>query len=209
MKKVISLVLALLMLTTMLCACESTEEKYAALAGTWQMVTEETEENTRIRLENIDLYEEELAVVDMEKLYNVWIYEFDMGGNFRQTDDIPAMKEYVRAFYHSIFEDLFENRADLGALYETDFAAMDQAAFQQFYAELYGLENYDAMLDQFVENAYKWDEWTDYRNGTFVIKGDYLEIIDGGESYRLGYESDGDTLTITYSDGTEVYTKVG
>jgi hypothetical protein len=59
-----------------------------------------------------------------------------------------------------------------------------------------------------VENAYYYDEWTDYRNGTFTFDGDFLEIMDGTESYTLGYKIEGDTLTISYSDGVEVYTKV-
>ena len=209
MKKVMSLVLALLMLAAMLCACESKEEKYAALAGTWQMVADDTEEQALVLLEGIDLYEEELAVVDKTTLQYVWIYEFDTAGNFRQADDIEATKECVRAFYAGVFEDLYENRDGLGELYGEDFAAMDQAAFQQFYAELYGKDTYEALLDQFVENAYKWDEWTDYRNGTFTFDGDRLEIEDGAESYWLEYKIEGDTLTITYSDGDEVYTRVG
>jgi len=209
MKKVMSVVLVVLMLTTMLCACENKEEKYAALAGTWQMVADDTEEQSLVLLEGIDLYEEELAVVDKTTLKYVWIYEFDTAGNFRQADDIEATKECVREFYTGAFEDLYENRAGLGELYGEDFASMDQAAFQQFYANLYGKDTYEALIDQFVENAYKWDEWTDYRNGTFTFDGDKLEIIDGVEEYWLGYKIEGDTLTITYNDGDEVYTKVG
>ena len=209
MKKVISMVLVVLMLATMLCACESKEEKYAALAGTWQMVADDTEEQALVLLEGIDLYEEEIAVVDKTTLKYVWIYEFDTEGNFRQADDIEATKEYVREFYAGVFEDLYENRADLGALYGEDFASMDQTAFQLFYANLYGKDTYEALLDQFVENAYKWDEWTDYRNGTFTFDGDRLEVEDGAESYWLAYKIEGNTLTITYSDGDEVYTKVG
>ena len=35
--KILAFLLSVLLAATLLCACESTEEKYAALAGTWIM----------------------------------------------------------------------------------------------------------------------------------------------------------------------------
>lgn len=209
MKKFLCLALAVLMLATMLCACESKEEKYAALAGTWQMVAQDSEEQALVLLEAIDLYEEEIALVDTNSLQYVWIYEFDTEGNFRQADDIDATKDCVRKFYEGVFQAMYDGRANLGELYGEDFSAMSQDEFQMYYASIYGYESYAALIDQFVENAYRYDEWTDYRNGTFTFDGDKLEIIDGGEEYWLGYKIEGNTLTLSYNDGDEVYTKVG
>lgn len=206
--KIVCVLLAMLMAMSALCACESTEDKYAALAGTWRMVEQDSEEQVMVLLEGIDLYEEEIAVVDKTTLRYAWIYEFDTAGNFRQADDIPATKDCVREFYTGMFQDLYDNRAGLGALYEQDFAAMSQDEFHLFYANLYGFETFDALIDQFVENAYFYDEWTDYRNGTFTFDGDLLDIQDGAKTYTLGYKIEGDTLTISYSDGEEVYTRV-
>ena len=42
--RVLALLLTLLLAASMLCGCESIEEKYAALAGTWIMYQPDSEE---------------------------------------------------------------------------------------------------------------------------------------------------------------------
>lgn len=200
--------LIFVMVFTMFSGCESTADKMAALSGTWIMIEQDSMEQADVLLKNIDLYEQELALADNSSLRYAWIYEFDTEGNFRQADDIEATKQLVREFYNGVFDDLYEGRASLASLYEQDLSNMTKEEMQQFYAELYGYETYEALLDRFVNAAYKYDEWTDYRNGTYTIKGNILDIQDGSEAYTLKYEINGDTLTITYSDAVEVYTRV-
>lgn len=214
MKRFISLLailLTLIMVCSALSGCETTADKMAALSGTWIMIEQDTVEQANVLLENIDLYEEELALADNTSLKYAWIYEFDTEGNFRQADDIEMTKQLVREFYEGVFDNLYENRASLSALYEQDLSAMTKEEMQVFYAGLYGYDTYEALMDRFVESAYKYDEWEDYRNGYFTIKGDKLDMVDrqaGYDSYLIAYKLNGDTLTLTYSDGVEVYTRV-
>ena len=209
-RRILALILTVLLAVSMLCACESTAEKYAALDGTWIMYQTDSQEQVMILLESIDLYEEEIALVDMTSLKYAWTVAFDADHNFRQVQPVEENKALVREFYEGMFNAFYEGRATIDEAYEDDLSAMTQEEFNQFYATLYSFETFEALLDQFVENAYKYDEWEDLRNGTFTIKGDKLEIVDTieSETVYIGYQVEGDTLTLTYSDGTEVYTQV-
>lgn len=213
--RILALLLTLVLAASLLCACESIEDKYAALAGTWIMYQPDSEEQVMILLESIDLYEEEIALVDKTSLRYAWIVEFDTAGNIRQAQPVDENKALVREFYEGMFDAFFEGRASLDDLYEDDLSAMSREEFDQFYATLYGFETFEALLDQFVINAYKYDEWTDLRNGTFTFESNRLSIVDSvkdenglPQSYSIIYKLEGDTLTLTYSDGEEVYTKV-
>ncbi|MBQ6839479.1 MAG: hypothetical protein IJO45_02165 [Oscillospiraceae bacterium] len=213
--KILAFLLSVLLAATLLCACESTEEKYAALAGTWIMYEQDSEEQVMVLLESIDLYEEEIALVDKTSLRYAWIFEFDTAGNIRQAQPVEENKALVREFYEGMFDAFFDGRASLDDLYEDDLSSMNQDEFKLFYAELYGFDTFEALLDQFVQNAYVYDEWTDLRNGTFTFDSNRLSIIDSVEgenglpsSYSIIYKLEGDTLTLTYSDGVEVYTRV-
>lgn len=189
---------------------ETTADKMAALSGTWLMIEQDTTEQADVLLKNIDLYEAELALADNTSLQYAWIFEFDTEGNFRQANDIEVTKQLVREFYEGVFDNLYEGRDTLQDLYEVDFTSMTKAEMQQFYAELYGYDTYEALMERFVTVAYKYDEWTDFRNGTYTIKGDKLDIVDiaeGYETYLIAYQLNGNTLTLTYSNGTEVYTR--
>ncbi len=189
---------------------ETTADKMAALSGTWRMIQPDSTEQADLLLKNIDLYEQELALVDNTSLQYAWLVEFDTEGNFRQADDIEMTKQLVREFYEGVFDDLYEGRAGLADLYEQDLSAMTKEEMQQFYAGLYGYDTYEALMDRFVSSAYKYDEWTDYRNGTYTFDGNKLDItdtVDGYETYLIAYKLSGDTLTLTYSDGVEVYTR--
>ena len=179
--KILAFLLSVLLAATLLCACESTEEKYAALAGTWIMYEQDSEEQVMVLLESIDLYEEEIALVDKTSLRYAWIFEFDTAGNIRQAQPVEENKALVREFYEGMFDAFFDGRASLDDLYEDDLSSMNQDEFKLFYAELYGFDTFEALLDQFVQNAYVYDEWTDLRNGTFTFDSNRLSIIDSVE----------------------------
>lgn len=208
--RILALLLTVVLAASLLCGCESLEDKYAALAGTWIMYEQDSEEQVMVLLESIDLYEEEIALVDKTSLRYAWTFEFDMAGNIRQAQPVDENKALVREFYVGMFDAFFENRASLDSVYETELSAMSREEFEQFYAELYSFDSFEALLDQFVENAYKYDEWEDLRKGTFTFKGSNLVVVDTltSDVYNIGYKLDGNTLTMTYIDGVEVYTKV-
>ena len=209
--RLLAVILTLAALCSALSGCETTAQKMEALSGTWRMIEQDTTEQATALLEAIDLYEQEMALADVNSLKYAWIYEFDAEGNFRQADDIAMTKQLVREFYEGLIDSFYENRADLSDLYEVDMSVMTKEELQQFYADLYGYETYEALMDRFVNAAYKYDTWTDYRNGTYTIKDGKLDIVDmadGYETYLIAYKLDGDTLTLTYKDGVEVYTRV-
>lgn len=207
--KVLALVLLVVMLSSVLCACENTEEKMAELAGTWVMTCQDSEEQALALLENIELYEGEIAVVDLTSLRYAWIYEFDTEGNFRQAEDPQMAKALVKEFYIGAFDALYEHRADINALYEeADLSKMTRAEFDQFYADIYGFANFETLMNRIVESAYRYDEWEDLQHGTYTVRGSFITLNTEEDGMgRVGYEIEGDTLTLTYSDGTEVYTK--
>lgn len=205
--RILALAMAAAMLCAMLCACENSEEKMAELSGTWMMIEQDSQEQATALLENIDLYEGEIAVVDVNSLQYAWIYEFDTEGNFRQAEDPDKAKELVREFYTGAFEDLYAHRADIDDLYEVEMADMTEDAFYAFYAELYGYDTFEELLTRFVDSAYRYDEWTDLQSGTYSVRGGYITLTTEEGAGKIGYKIEGDTLTLTYSDGVEVYTK--
>jgi hypothetical protein len=206
--KLLALVLVVLMAATLFTACENKTEKMAQLSGSWLYVGTDSEEQVLALLQNVDMYEEEIAVADTSSLKFAWVYTFDMEGNFRQYEDVERDKQFVREFYKGFFADLYENRDALVGSYEEDLSAMTEGEMQLFYAGLYGYETFDDMINDFADIAYNYDEWEDIRNGTFEIDDGKLNIVDQGDEYYVDYVIEGDTLTITYKDGVEVYTKI-
>lgn len=208
MKKITALILTIVVLAGLLCGCESTQEKMEALSGTWYRVTEDTEEQAQILLENIDLYEEELALVDLTTLTYVKIVEFNMDNTYRFAYDVEGTKDCVRTFYNDCFAQIYEGRAVLNEVYGEDFSMMSEEAFQQFYAELYEYADYEALIDAFVENAYDYEALAeDIESGTYNIKSNKINCTITGETEQeyLVYSIEDNVLTLTYSDAVEAY----
>ncbi len=201
------LVIAALALS--LCACGS-DKKMELLTGTWSMATSNSEEQAMVLLEAIDLYEEEIAVVDKSAACIVKIVEFSSDKTYRFAYDVDATKVCVREFYIRVFEDLYENRASLASLYEEDITQLGEEDFYLFYAALYGVDSYDALMDKFTGNAYNYESLAEnIETGTYKVVGDkILTTITGEtEAESLGYKVEGNTLTLSYTNATEVYTK--
>lgn len=208
MKKITVLVLSLVVLAGLLCGCESTQEKMEALSGTWYRVVQDTEEQAQLLLENIDLYEEEIALVDLTGLSYVRTVEFNMDNTYRFAYDVEGCKEYVRSFYLDCFAQLYEGRMALNETYGEDFSMMGEDAFRQFYADLYEYVDFDALIDAFVENAYDYEALSeDIETGTYNIKGEKINCTVTGETEEeyLVYSIENDVLTLTYSDAVEAY----
>jgi len=87
---------------------------------------------------------------------------------------------------------------------------MTQDGFNQFYVDLFGAESYDALIDSFVESSFDYSVLSKtLEEGTFRIRlKDIYKTPDGKtEEESMGFSIDGNTLTLTYLDGDEVYTK--
>lgn len=87
---------------------------------------------------------------------------------------------------------------------------MTKGEFQQYYAELYGQTNYTEMIDLFAENAYDYASLgEDLETGSYSIEGNQILCTATGQfkEETMRYKIEGDTLTLTYVDGVEVYTR--
>ena len=209
--KNLKLIICLMLVAALLCACGGSKISAADLTGVWSTTFEDAPEEVTYLLDYVDLYEEERAFVADVKLDAVITVEFGEDGTICFQYDVEANKVCVRAFYEAVINALFENRAALTELYGEEVAAMDLAAFQQFYAEVYGFADYAGFMDELVETVYDYDALGEpIKKGTFKILGETLMITPEGseEKETIGLKLDGTTLTLTYSDGDEVYTKI-
>lgn len=205
-KIILALTLALVLLTG--CGGGVTAED---LAGEWTMTVTSTEDDVIYLMDSMDLYEEERAFVDMSSMNDVLIATFGADGSYSFVYEVEANKACVRAFYEGVITALFDNRAELTALYGEEVADMTREEFDQFYAEVYGMTDMATLVDELVEYAYDYEALAEpIEVGTFKIVGSNLMCTIEGETEvgSIGFKLDGDTLTLTYSDGEEVYTRV-
>lgn len=208
-KKALVLLLVAALSMALFCGCESTEDKMAALSGTWTMVMPDTAEQAQILLDNIELYPEEIALVDLNSLEQVKSVTFDFG-LYSFGYDVDGTLDCVRDFYLRAFDAMYEGRASLSNSYEADIANMTREEFNQFYAELYSAADFDTMIDLFTDSAYDLDSLAEpFETGTYTIKGNALMCTITGESKAesLPYEIEGNTLTLHFSNLDETYTR--
>lgn len=209
-KKLVVLLLAAILVLS-LGACESAEEKMAKLAGTYTMTAVDTEEFFNSLMDSIEAYDEEIALADASSLKYVQLVTFDAEGNYSYAYDAAATEECVREFYAGYFAALYAGRTTLNDVYGGSFDDFTEEEFCQFYAELYNCADYSELIDTLVDSAYDYSTLSEpWETGTYTISGNrILCTIEGEEEAEaMGYELDGDSLTLTYSDGEEVYTKV-
>ncbi|MBP3701658.1 MAG: hypothetical protein J6I64_07195 [Lachnospiraceae bacterium] len=212
-KKNVWLVLALVlsMLSMLLAGCGKTEEeKIRELAGIWRMTAADTEDEALYLLENIELYEEEIVHVDLTSLEYAQLVEFTKDKTYRFAYDVEGTRACVEAFYRGVFASLYENRASLNAVYEQTFDELTEAEFYQFYADLYEAGDYETLIEYVTELAYDYEVLEEpWETGTYEIQGDLILCTVTGETQAesLGYEIQGYELTLTYVDGTEIYTR--
>ncbi len=208
--RILTLCLALVMTIGLLTGCESMEERIANLSSVWTTVTNETEEDARAVLESMELYEEEIALVDLTTLKCVKLVEFRTDKTYRFSYDVEATKDLLRQYFETMFDSLYEGRTALNAVYETEFDNLTKEEFLDFYAALYGAESGTEIVDLFVDSAYSYDKMgADWETGTYTLKFNQIMCtIDGKtEAEALGYAIEADTLTLTYVDAVETYTR--
>ena len=188
LEKILALLLVMVMCVALFTGCESKKERLAAKQaelcdGKWLNITADSEEQAVVLLENIDLYEGEIAVVDTTNLKYARIMEYSMTGMYRQYISVEHTKVCVRDFYEETFASLYENRAAIDDLYDAALTDMTEEEFQLFYAGLYSYDDFDALLDYFTEIAYKYD-WEDLEVGTYSLDDeDTLSILREAEGW--------------------------
>lgn len=209
--KHLKLILVLTLVMAMLCGCGGSAASLEELAGEWNMIVPCPQEDATYLLDAMDLYAEERTFVDLGSMNYVLAANFGADGSYSFAYDVEANKACVREFYEGIMTALFENRAELTGLYGEEAAAMTREEFNQFYADAYGMASYEVLMNNLVEYAYDYEALAEpLEVGTLKIVGSNLMCTIEGESEvsSIGFALDGDTLTLTYSDGEEVYTRV-
>ena len=182
-----------------------------ALAGTWTMTAVDSEAQFMEFMESIEAYDEEVALADKSSLKYVKLVTFDAKGNYSFADDVAGNKKCIRDFYDGYFADLYAGRTTLNSVYETTFDNMSETEFQQYYAELYNCTNYTDLLDTLVENAYDWDaKEAPWETGKYKLRGNriYCTISGKSDSEYISYTLKGDSLTLSYTNGEEIYTRI-
>jgi len=203
MKKIITCVVAILLVAS-LAACNVDYSE--ALVGTWVCRVADTDENKAVLMENMELYEEEINLVKTT-LYTAKTLTFNADMTYAFSEDVQGVKEYLRDFYEGMFRELYEGRLSLSKCYEVDISLLSEEDFYQFYAELYQAEDYDALITKLVDNSYNYENFKNTEEGTYKVNAKMISFDaegtenDGNVTYSV---KDG-TLTIEYSDATEVY----
>lgn len=209
MKKIVALLLAAVMLCS-LSACGSNTEKMEALSGRWEMVTYLDAATAKSALELLEFYPEEIALLDLNSMGLVMIAEFNMNGTYRFAFDLEGSLDMVRGYYKDAMTKIYDSRDQLVEIYGEGILEMTQADFEQYYAELFSMESFDALLQYFLETSLDYEYLEqDIEVGTFRIAKDNIVCTVEGEDTpeSMGYSIEGNTLTLTYVNGTEVYTK--
>ena len=210
MKKYMSVALVAALLVSLLAGCSLFGLSKDDVLGTWVTVKPDTQEEAMGLLENIDAYEEEIALADVHCLEYVKIVEFRENGTYYFRYDVEGTKACVRDFYDTYFNALFEGRATLEEAYGEDFVSMTQAEFRQYFATIYGYTDYIEMLDDFAQIAYDYEALEEpMETGTYSVEGDQILTTVSGEykEEAMGAKLEDGVLTLTYVDGVEVYTK--
>lgn len=208
MRKIVSLLLVAVMLCS-LCGCGGNGEKMDALCGVWEMKYIEDAETAQGLLESMEFYAEEIALADLTSLENTMTVEFTKDGVYCYSYDIDAAKAALRKFYDSTVTAVYNGRTGLTEIYGFETINMSETEFKAFYAELFSMDSYEDLLDYFVENCLDYSAITDFDKGTFRLSGSRIICTAEGSDVEeeMSFSIDGDTLTLVYADGKEVYTK--
>lgn len=182
------------------------------LAGTY--VTDEYADADSVEemLTDFDFYPEEIALADLTALSAPRYVEFSEDKTYSFYYDADGFRRNVEAFFRQTYENMYTNRADLSEVYGEDFSAMSKEEFLNYYASLYSQDSFDALIAVLTEDAYDYDYIAqDTETGTFTIEEDKILCTITGQynAEAMGYKLSGETLTLTFTNAVETYTRVG
>lgn len=145
------------------------------------------------------------------KLYYPAIIELNENRVYRIYIDDEIFRSYICEMLDEVLDALYDGREKLVDVYGEVVMTMTRDEFRQAYAELYGLSSDREFIDIFADSVYDYEEISEpLERGTFTVEGKKLLFTITGETEAeyATYQLNGDTLTLTYSDGVEVYTRV-
>lgn len=184
-------------------------KKIDELAGVWTCMEVDSESASQL-FEQMDFAEEELALTSDLSLTFVKVAEFKADRTYRFAYDGELTRQQTVALFDQALDALYEGRATLTALYGDEIAYATEEEFRQFYAEIYGLTSAEPLAEMMADAAFDYELLgEDFETGTYTVEGKKILCTITGETEAeyLGYQLDGDTLTLTYVDMEEVYTR--
>ena len=185
------------------------QERMDALCGVWEMEVAVPREDVRTLLENNDFYDEEITLADLGALSYVQTVTFREDGTYRFSVDTEASQARVGEFFRGVFQKLFAGRETLNEIYDVDFGQMDEAQFQQFYAEIYEMQDFEALIYVYPQNALNRAAMAELASVYLMLKNGKIDFVTSSidQPGVADYAIDGEKLTITYVDGVEEYTR--
>lgn len=192
-----------------LCACGATPE---ALYGDWVCTEYLNEEDARTILARLDFTDAEIAAADPAGMGLVRQAAFRADGTYRLGYDREASAELLRGYFDALIAALYENRQSLTADYGPEIADLTPEEFRLGYARMFGCDSYDALPEHLASAALEnigLDEAAE--TGTYtagLTGGKILCRADGSDTREaLGFQADGNSLTLLFADRTEEYTR--
>lgn len=181
------------------------------LAGTYEtkdMIPADTAES--ILLKN-DFYPEEVVFAELTELYVPKFVEFHSDKTYTYYYDADGYRDNIETFFRQFFDNMYVNRTALTGLYDADFTHMSQAEFEAYYATLYGENSFDDLIRTLSYGCWDYEALAnDVETGTFTVNDNKIIYTQAGTTLKehVTYKKSGDTLTLTYSDGEEIYSKI-
>ena len=206
-----AVLLTMVLSICLLIGCQSQLQTDEQLTGKWCATIENTRQQALSLLESMELYPEEIALTEDIPLTYVQVVEFTAQGSYRFYLDTDAAPECAASFYRAVFDALYQGRLTLNQCYDRDFTSMTREEFQQFYAQLYVVNDFEALIRQLSATAYDPATLTDAtETGTYTIQGDRILCTTAGQSAAevIGYLVEAQQLTLNFKNGTIVYTQM-
>lgn len=208
-RKILALLLCVLLLG--LTGCSLFRANLKPLYGAWTLTEYFQPETAEEILVNLDFYDSEIALADLEHFGVVKRATFHENLVYTLQYDHDATFALVRAYFDGLLTTLYEHRTELTGDYGEGILDLTQEEFRDHYADMFGQESYDALLDLLAEHSFDYtvldtvSEAGTYRAG--AANEIYCRIDGEGEEESLVFTVDGDTLTLIYTDAEEVYTR--
>lgn len=206
MRKIAALFLVFVILGG-ICGCAS-GDRTAKLTGTWETTGFYDGDAMMELFVYMDLYEEEMALMDPAGIAYVQTVTFREDGTYTIACDTDRSMAMAREYYVNVMDAFYEHREELEGCYGVSFGVMPRESFFRFYAELYGVEDYDALIELFTESTVDPDYLAEgEETGTYRVTPwrIYCTIDGEAEEAYIPYGLENDVLTLEFYEGKQAY----